>query len=679
MFSVRRALPAVLAALLPALVLGVGAYAILRFEPPRPAGAARELANAGRVMNGRRLNVSVVERMERDLAQYRPDVLVLGNSYANTNVVPRLLAEAWGLPPRKVRVFSVPNSVGSHWYAILKNRVYANGHHPPLVVVVSPLQSTLLVEPYSESSYTNLWVHMDPDEPVLDRKVPRTSLLWRKLRQKRGAVRDGVLAGIRDAAIGLVFGGGDDLRQVNDAAMERVFHDRNVDMSRYRHALPVAETRDGETGPGAVPHPADSMLPELTELATANGSRLVFVRTPMAPRTPPDELDAVPDGWEEAAAELVAASGHVWADLYRLPVQDALFHNPGHMTDEGARLFTRALVRTLAAHGLTGPERRAAPWRPAPPRIEVQPPATAPHPVAELLDGVVVPPGSVFTARFDEGWDAPADTWDLQLVAELMGPGPAPRFHVAGTEVRPRVRAAGGGRKRLRLDRPVPPPGDPWSLVVDHTAGVASVVIQGIRVGRGTGSRQVVGRPENLLPAQVALFDDLSLRDGRLRIASTDIGFAAPPPPIEPARREARASPRRNSAGTIEAPDLDPLSDAHTVQLTELGARCSPVRLLRDGTPLPRHHETCAVRPPVPRGRVCHGREGRLVFTTPDDAPVRPGPWIPSAPAWAPGGCTRATRRSCASAPTCWAGSARGPAPWSCPAPARTAGSGWCR
>lgn len=623
----RHPVPTVLAAILPLLVLSLGAWGVARFEPRPEKGEARELANAGRVMNGRRLNTSVVDAMEAELAKHEPEVLIVGNSYANTNIDPKLVAKALDLPPRKVRVLSVPNSVGSHWYAMLKNRVYANGHHPPLVIVVSPLQSMLLTEPYSEASYTNLTVQLEPTEPLLDTKIARSSELVSLLRQKRGAVRDTLLAGVRDAAVGLIYPS-ERLRRDNEQALERVFHDSKIDMERYRSALPVVETREGgETGAAAVPHPTESMLPHLAELATANGSRLLFVRSPMAPRTPPGELDAVPEGWEQATFEVLDDAGHFLADLSGLPMQDALFHNPGHMSDEGARLFTRALTQVIRDRDVYGGPPAAMSWRPGPPTVEggSEPPAGQAELVA-LLDGRWLAPGDTLTVGFDEGWEAPAVTWDLQVLAEQFGEGALPRIAVDGAVQELDVRPAGADRRRLRVDRTKPPPQGPWSVTVSVDPGAPPVLVQGIRVGRGVGARQVLGRPENHLPVQYELFGQLELRDGRIAIESTPASYLTPPPQVPRANRRVTPNRRRRVLGALDAADLDFLSDANTMRVTPLGVRCSPIQVLADGVPLPRPHEACSDKTRGPLGRVCHGPNKRIVFSTLDGEPVARSP-----------------------------------------------------
>lgn len=464
---------AVLAVVLPLLVFAGGASAVMNFEGHRSLSAERELDNAGRVLNGRRLELDTASTMEADLARHRPEVIVLGNSYANANLDTKLVAEALGLPPRKVRMLSVPNSIGPHWYAILKNRVYANGHRPRIVILVAGLQSMLLTDPYSEASYTNLWVQLEPEEPVLDRVVPRSSAWLHQLQARRGMIRDAALVTVRDAAISLVYPS-EFARQETDAAMNRVFHASNIDMDRYTHAMPVREYYDRVSvgSPEDVPSPEDSMLRAIGELAADHGTQLIFVRSPMAPRTPPIEEDTVLPGVELATWELITATGHTYVDLSTLPVPDALFENPGHMTEEGARHFTRVLTSLVFEPDTAG--------------------------AVDLLGG-------------------------------------------------------------LRLDR------------------------------------------------------------GQLVLPDPGGQFAAPPPQVPRADRPVTKNRRNPAMGLMEVRDLHAVSDAATLPISPMRSRCSPIRVLEDGVPLPAHHESCKERfRNGPQGRVCHGPNDQLVFTTSD-------------------------------------------------------------
>nr|MBA2322362.1 hypothetical protein [Deltaproteobacteria bacterium] len=167
----RRTIASILAILLPMAVVWAG---FMGLEQLRTAADEKEIQNAGRVMNGRVLGEGgVVAMIERTLERTKPSILVLGNSLSNTDINPVQLARRLGIPRHKIQRFSIPNSIGAHWWIVMKNRVYANGHAPKAVIMLSDLQSTLATRPLTEASYLNLRVHADEpaDGRYLDRKA----------------------------------------------------------------------------------------------------------------------------------------------------------------------------------------------------------------------------------------------------------------------------------------------------------------------------------------------------------------------------------------------------------------------------------------------------------------------------------------------------------------------------
>ena len=615
-------LPRVLAVLLPLVVGSAMLFGVARFEPFIDTEEARELKNAGKVLNGRRLQQSVADSIESGLEKYEPDVLILGNSYANTNIDPKRLAKALGVPHNKLRTYSVPNSVGSHWYAMFKNRIFDKGHAPALIVVISGMQSMLLVQPYSESSYQNLAAQMNDVEPLLDQMVPRSEGMWRDVRENRGAVREVTMATIRDASVGLVYGT-DGLAEENDKAMARVFHDRNVDMSLYGSALPIVQFDNGATM-ADLPHPKDSMLPHLCELAAEHGTKLVFLRSPMAPRTPPYEMDAVPEGHDAAARKLVESYGHSFMDLSTLYMQDAVFFNPGHMTKEGAKTFTLALIAALEDQQVYGPPAVGAFYRIDPPVMNPEedpgPPATledkAPH-----IGGRWVHPGESLTIAFPEAWER-RGYWRVQLTFEQFTAGSAALVELDGKRLRVQTDRAGRRRPHFSIDHSHAAPGDgPWNLVVTVPADGGVTHIEGLRVGRGPGAMQIIGYPENHKVTEYDLLGQLEVREGLLQQAALPTFFAKPPPAVPRPNRPIK-SRKKQHFGRIDVADLTFLSDEVTIGRTPLALRCSPVRVLEDGVEVRQHHESCSEGSRYPVGRACHGPDGEMVVVSGDGQPV---------------------------------------------------------
>ena len=221
------------AAILPLVVLGIAAWIL---EKGRSNADEREMRNAGRIVNGHLTHGGTAKFIEDSLRQHRPEVIVLGNSLANTDIQPALLARRLGLPPKKVQRYSVPNSLAPHWYAILKNRVYANGRQPRVVIVLSDLQSLVAVRPRSEASYLNLATQLGDSEPVIDAKLGRGNFGLERVRENRGRVRERSLTMVRNASINLLQNGTLSLeeRARDKQALDRTFDDRNVDMRLHQ-------------------------------------------------------------------------------------------------------------------------------------------------------------------------------------------------------------------------------------------------------------------------------------------------------------------------------------------------------------------------------------------------------------------------------------------------------------
>ncbi len=332
----RRLAAPVLAVAAPAFVLGVGLYSVAHFSLVADDDGLEELAHAGRVLNGERIDGSTVQAIEAALRAFEPEVLVLGNSTAHSNVDVDALAEALDVSPDRMLTVSMPNSVASHWYAVLANRVFANGHQPKVVVVVGSLRSALLSEPYSTASRQSLLVHMEPEEPILDRHVHRGLPALEALQWRRAQLRSQLLVGARDLAVTYVFGDSS-----AEPAMAKVFHHSRLSGS--------ASVADGAAEvqytaaeiARALLAPEDSLLPAMADLASTNGSTLVVVRPPMAPRTPDARRDVTLAGVPDRVSQTLASRGHRFVDLGDHWMPGRMYDNLVHMSEAGAVRFTR--------------------------------------------------------------------------------------------------------------------------------------------------------------------------------------------------------------------------------------------------------------------------------------------------------------------------------------------------
>ncbi|MCB9665357.1 MAG: hypothetical protein H6732_14695 [Alphaproteobacteria bacterium] len=386
--------------------------------------------------------------MERQLrAAGQVEVVVLGSSLARTDVDAATLADALGIPTRAVVMLTLPNATAAHWYAILDNRVFANGHRPRVVLFVGALTTMLTPEVLKEANIGRLVAQLDGRDEVIARKVFGTDSAWHFqwlfARERAGEVRDRLVQGFRDGALSMLFRG--TLKpavgaRLADRANAVVFADEQMDYTLHAAA---------PTGlfAGAVDALAfadldleqDSLLPDLVALARAHDARPVFVRTPFPPSH--DDNDRVPPALEDRAEALLAELGATYLDLRALGLQDRHYRDMRHMSREAAILFTRAIAQGLQ----DGPEATA------PARIER---TGTPHPGAPVLK---------VANTVDDGaeiidWDlrgGPLDVLTPEALASVGRAGVPPvRVEVGGAPV-PWL-AGREARVEGRVSRPIP-------------------------------------------------------------------------------------------------------------------------------------------------------------------------------------------------------------------------------
>ncbi len=342
----------------PVALLGAAIYGVWSFQDKEEQIATQ---NAGNILNARVVDGGAVVAMDRMLARRTAKVLVIGASLANTDIKPKLLASRLGYQPDDAVVFSVPASVAPHWYAILKYRLYAAGHEPEVVVVVSTLQGMVLNTPVTEASHVNLTVQLpDEGDPVIQEKVKRTSSQYvTRLREGRTKVRTKVFEAARTLPAALFFTsertGGRMGRGEAAGVMSEVFADDKTDMALLGNATPIVELNrerrflDTQNFVSA----QDSFIPEITDMVSEHGGRILWVRPPLSPDTPEEFLDVVPEGTAEQAGALIQARGGHFLDLSDLDYPASLFQDWEHMTDNGATQFTGALVTEMKDRDIT--------------------------------------------------------------------------------------------------------------------------------------------------------------------------------------------------------------------------------------------------------------------------------------------------------------------------------------
>jgi len=595
------------------MVLG-GAYVVLdTWEDADEANATR---NAGRILNSRVIDRGVVAAMDALLAQRQPEVLIIGPSYANTDVKPEVLATRLQVPRDKVLLLSVPNSVGSHWYAVLKNRVYGGGHAPKLVVVVSGLQSMLLTTPLTESSFVNLRVHLgDTSDPEIDARVRQTaSMRMARMREQRGKVRKSLFDVLRFRPTAMLHrgqGGGPITAGETRGALERVFADENVDMDLHMASMPIVEANrldERAYTPDMLPSPDDSFIPVITDMVEEHDGRVVWVRPPMSPHAPAHLDDVVLPGVQERTLALLADRAGDFVDMRALPMTSDMFKNEDHMNEEGSRRFSEALAGTLQQLDALEPKARPG----------LLPPLVAQasldgQPVADLT---VVPAGSTATWSLSEGWVPLRGTFALGFAGRQAEEGAAPQWTVAGAPVAVPSIVGAEGAVRYQLDERLAAPEAAFEVSVSVPAEGSELRIDGLALGRRLGRSFLVGDAIALDGHSAELFGVHQVQGGVLADHTVRPTYRRRPVKVPGRDREVVDLPRLQLAA-FDTDRWGFLSDERLIGETHFGSRCSPLRITEDGTELPLANVPCIEVQRQGEGRSCHTTD-RIFFAASD-------------------------------------------------------------
>lgn len=602
-----RVLARVAAVLGPAVVLGAALQLLLGFQDAEDEQAAQ---NAGKVVNSKVLDVGAAAAMDRILAEKEPEILVIGPSYANTDIKPELLAAELGVSRDTIVLLSVPNSVGAHWYTILKYRLLAAGHTPRLVVVVSGLQSMLLTTPLTESSMVNLQVQLPPGgDPVVDELVQVDHWFgWARLREQRGKVRQALFDRLRALPARLLFRA-DPARAA--VALQSVFDDAKIDMSLHGSSSLVALEQtevDRFYTPDLLPRPADSFLPRTTALVGEAGGRVVWVRPPMSPFIPEHLDDIVLDGVQEEAIALVEERGGVYLDMRALPMSSQMFKNEDHMNTEGSRRFTQALGKALLDLDALQPE--ADPTR-------VGPLGFITEAVPPTADGTIPPGGSVSWHVAE--WDERRGTFEVDLVTAQRDGSPATvRVGAASAP----LTSLGGDRARATFRPPSPGPA-PFRVTVEVPPDGAPVKVLALALGRRLGRQFLVGDEAALDGRAVETIGVAHLVGGVLVDDSLHPTYARDP--LRPPQHDRPVLDLPDEVAAYDTESWQFLSDEALRGETNFGSRCSPLRVLEDGVALGPANVPCGDVKRKGHGRSCHTTD-RIFFTAPDGSdPARNG------------------------------------------------------
>lgn len=553
-----------------------------------------------------RARPAIVEAFEERLALGPPEVVVLGSSLANTDVDEGLLADRLGVPRRQVVALTLPRATAPHAYAILRNRVFGGGHRPSVVLWVGALTALATPDVLGDEAAERLVRQLEGDEDVLARKTfGLGAALWLPvLRAKAEASRwRGEFVGAaRHGLVGLVWAqdpaAGARLEQ---RARRTVL--REAALVRQRAvARPTALGLDGVDALDlrGLDVARDSLVGDLVSLAVGGGAVPVFVRAPFPPTHATNDL--VPAEVEAAVIDAIREGGGVYLDLRDLGLGDDAFRDMRHLTREGAGRFTEAVAEAVASVRDGRAVASAAPGR---------------------VVGVDGPP--------------PSDPAQWAAIARaLAARGLSDASPVADTP-------SGLAWRGPRVDRPNHPLPAWWLgagqglIVARGDTSEATWVVHGRRVGGGEAvRREVVVRGDPVvIPGErdAALWVE-AIEDDRGRIVlgdpaarfggaarwiggvHVDTGWRLATPPAPP---DIDVIP---GVGT-GASGLPALVVPGSFAFADEGAdrqghphRCSPLRVLEDGVPLPRPSRPCGIVQREGGGASCHRRDAVLFSTT---------------------------------------------------------------
>jgi len=624
-WSVSRVFSLLLAAVAPVVVFAGAGWIVYHYDD---AEERQAIENAGRVVNARVASGGdAAAAVDWLLARHDPEVVLLGPSYANTDVRPDIIAARLKIPRNDIALVSIPNSVGAHWYAVLKNRVFGGGYRPKLVVVVSGLQSMLLNTPLTESSYVNLRVHLsESEDPEITQRVKSdTRLQMARLREKRGQVRLAVTGLLRDIPARAILA-----RKPWETrkSLDRVFDDAMVDMSLHTEGTPIAINRENRTyDETMLPTPDESFIPVITAMVQEHGARMVWVRPPMSPDIPVDMEDVVVPGTQERAIAMLHEVGASFLDMRALPMSRDMFKNEDHMNEEGSRRFSEALGKALwdldsLREGVATDA--VSPLQFAPPELVG---AHGPLPEAEQNwpgQGLWVHPGTALELRVQEGWDPMRGPFLVQAVAEqLAGAEGAPTLEVDGLPVT-LVPSDPNSRWRIWRARAVPnPPSGPFTIRLQVPEAGPFVRLSGLALGERSGRSFIVGDETAVDGARADLFGVFEVIDGVMVDLTVHPDFLNPVGGVPGANRDVLDAPGKMAR--YDTHKWSFLSDEVLIGETNFGSRCSPLRITDQGRLLPYPNVPCVEVQRKGKGRSCHTPDS-IYFTAADGTdPYRNG------------------------------------------------------
>ncbi len=284
----------------------------------------------------------------RHINEYQPQIVLLGDSTLVLGVDAEALAEQTG---KSVYSIGIPGSASALWYLLIKNSIAEAAHQPEYVLVV--FRDTILTAPAYrvQGSYFELLdEYARRNEPVLIEKsfvnlmnpLEIAAEKYFPLYVFRSDIRRRIDAFIRYLAPSLFGCGGD----CTDFALGELFEGADMEPRALVEAVGAAESLL------YTPEQLDfelqvdrSLLPDMIEIANANGFRLVFVRIKVESGMGDDPklgkyIEDLKNYLDEQGVPLLD-----FGDDPRLTSD--LFRDPIHFNDEGRQLFTRLVATAM--------------------------------------------------------------------------------------------------------------------------------------------------------------------------------------------------------------------------------------------------------------------------------------------------------------------------------------------
>ncbi|MEC7987737.1 MAG: hypothetical protein VX278_21390 [Myxococcota bacterium] len=289
--------------------------------------------------------------MEQQLLANPPEILLLGNSMIHRDIDIPLLARELDIEEEKIQKLWLGGAPLASVYVVLKERVFANGYRPKLIVVgTTPLW--LMSNQIPEGDVReDFYAQLASVDSVLSRRLPAGIAQRSSWRTRKKELRDGFLETVRDRVSGQWFG----LQPAEvTKRLDALFAFENRRKSDFQRAIPITELKEKAQKEGAEHSLDTSFAIPMAQLAQKYGSKIVFMELPMKEGAPQTKKHAIP---KEMHRDLIGAlrkedAGHIHYTHASLPMHS--FADSIHLNVRGRRYMTEKMAVDLKRMGALG-------------------------------------------------------------------------------------------------------------------------------------------------------------------------------------------------------------------------------------------------------------------------------------------------------------------------------------